>query len=818
MGYFLQRGDVNPAEVGSLLAWIYEYNISGFIGYQGREYLDKMLASLRECLFRQPQAVLEKVYASLVEEEDKLGLGKPAFAAAIDSVTIGGLESIVNPDRIVRCYIESVRVGDYALSARQISQAGAVSLVKLAQRSGDQWTIFLAPVDTHQMLARARDPGNNEFIIKDAISRSLRAHIRILCRAIAAWDGIPRDDLLLALINIIKLGAYAHEEKGKVSAFSAKYEINSITGLTEQPIANDLAAALRALQSEDHQALLEAILQLDEPLTLAQLLTLVPPSYRPKIEKRLGELSPAEAGQVWSLMAFQSRIDALLAVGVESPTAASLAAEYIENERSLKTLGGVPGRELERLRANLRLKFLQHDWDALAQLEYPSDPHTDLEAARDSINFYRAIAELQKPGGRPEAAVHNFRILCRKHPDISAYVNNLFAARISVLLKNDPFCLLTGEKAVQGREVLSESQQMVSNLPWQSRDDQALSGVNKALLLLALGQTKTAYDTLVAIHSERLQDTVTAYTAVALFRAGDQLKALEMLERAHTTTDGSKVIEAALAHIKGDAVVDCRVSLLSDEKRLEATSNAYSELSRMNPNDQASVVHNSKNLSELIFDYVRTSTAGITALVPMMKKVVIDQCEDDLNALIREILTARFDFLKWSVHYQSKGGYSGKGNPGERDILIKSANTTLAVIEAIHCDRPVTQQATLNDLASHFQKLLGYSECWCFVHLTYCYLEDGVGSVLEELKRIAKNQAPDGFIYMYRQDRPPLGSSPLGFVATYKHDQQEVTVLFLVLDMKQAIQREAAMTAAETKVNKGKILPVKPDKIREKNS
>jgi hypothetical protein len=202
----------------------------------------------------------------------------------------------------------------------------------------------------------------------------------------------------------------------------------------------------------------------------------------------------------------------------------------------------------------------------------------------------------------------------------------------------------------------------------------------------------------------------------------------------------------------------------------------------------------------------------------MMKKVVIDQCEDDLNALIREILTARFDFLKWSVHDQSKGGYSGKGNPGERDILIKSANTTLAVIEAIHCDRPVTQQATLNDLASHFQKLLGYSECWCFVHLTYCYLEDGVGSVLEELKRIAKNQAPDGFIYMYRQDRPPLGSSPLGFVATYKHDQQEVTVLFLVLDMKQAIQREAAMTAAETKVNKGKILPVKPDKIREKNS
>ena len=563
MGYFLQLGEVNPAEAGSLLVWIYEHNTPSYIGNQGREYFDKMLASFRECLFKQPQAVLEKMYASLVEEEDKLGLGKPTFAAAIDCVSIGGLENIVNPDHIVRSYIQAVQAGDYALSAHKISQTGAVSLVKLAQRSGDQWTTFLASMDTYQLLASAREPGNNEFLIKDAISRSLRSHIRILCRAIAVWGEIPPDDLVLALNKIIKLGACAHEEKGKVSAFSAKYEDNHFTDLTEQPIANDLAAALRALQGESHQALLEAILNIDEPLTLAQLLTLVPTSCRAKIEERLGELSPNEAGQVWSLMAVQSRIDALLTAGVESPVAASLAAEYIKFEGGLKTLGSVPGLELERLQANLRLNFLQHDWETIAQMEYPSDPHMNLGAACDSIDFYKGIAELQKPGGNPHVAVLNFQKLCSKHPDISAYVNNLFAARISVLLKNDPFCLLIGKKAAQGREALSEAQLMVSNLPWQSRDDQALYGVNKALLLLALGQARTAYDTLFAIHSERSQDSVTAYTAVALFRTGEQEKALDMLKHAQTTKQGVKVIEAALAHVKGRAVINFPVDLLS---------------------------------------------------------------------------------------------------------------------------------------------------------------------------------------------------------------------------------------------------------------
>jgi hypothetical protein len=791
MGYFLQKGEVNPAEVGALLVWMHKHARTGFIGRQGRNSLEKMLASLRECLSNQPQAILERIYATL-EEREGLGLGEPAFAAAIDIVTVGALEGTVRPDRIIQSYIQSIRTGDYTLSAHQINQTGAVTLVKLAQRtSGDQWKMFLTPLAIKEWLAVASDSGKNMFSIKEGISRSLRAHIRILCRAIAAWGDNPPDDLLLALINMVKVGAYEHVEKGRVSAFAANFETNHLGDPIDKPIADDLIAVLRSVKGHSSQELLEVILTIDEPLTLAHLLTLAPQSCRSKIEERLCKLTPEEAAEVWSLSQVQSRIDALLTAGV-----ASVAATYINVEQNLKTFGNVLGRKIDRLRANLRLNLIQHDWDTIAKTKLPPDlSHAELEAARDSICFYKAVAELQKPNGRPELAVSVFENLCRKQSDIPAYILNLFAARISTLLKEDIFCLLIGEKAVLGREALSEAQRKFAGLSSVSRTDQELYELNKALLLLALGQVRAAYDTLFTIKSEQFQDTITAYTAVALFRSGEETNALTMLERARIMMDGSKVIEAAWAHIKGREIVNCRVNFLTDENLIEKTSVAYTRLVHMNPFEQAKVIDPCGELWRLIFEYVRTSTAGVTALVPMM-----DKCEDDLSALLREILIARFLFLRWSICDQSKGGYSKNENPGERDILIKNGNATLAVIEAVRCNKPISQQAMLNDLASHFQKLFGYSECWYFIHLTYCYLDDGVESVLEALRLIAENQVPDGVIYEDQSSLPDMDSSPQGFIARYKRDGQEALVLFLVLDLKQDVQRQASKTAAKTKV------------------
>jgi hypothetical protein len=195
-----------------------------------------------------------------------------------------------------------------------------------------------------------------------------------------------------------------------------------------------------------------------------------------------------------------------------------------------------------------------------------------------------------------------------------------------------------------------------------------------------------------------------------------------------------------------------------------------------------------------VIDHVRSAAASVTSLVPMMKGVDFTSCEDDLTALIRELLVARFQFLGWSVPDQSKGGFTAKGNPGERDLLLQKDSTTLAVIEAVVCNRPVTQEWTHRELTSHFRKLLAYSECRLFFHLTYAYGEDPA-SITPLLHTLAKEAAPTGFRYISSGEIPFTDSRPIGLVARYAGEFGEVKVVFLVLNMGQHHQRQAAKAA-----------------------
>jgi hypothetical protein len=50
----------------------------------------------------------------------------------------------------------------------------------------------------------------------------------------------------------------------------------------------------------------------------------------------------------------------------------------------------------------------------------------------------------------------------------------------------------------------------------------------------------------------------------------------------------------------------------------------------------------------------------------MMRGVQLE--EDDITAVLLRILDARVRIFGWSVPDQSKGGYSAKGNPAEREV------------------------------------------------------------------------------------------------------------------------------------------------------
>jgi hypothetical protein len=175
----------------------------------------------------------------------------------------------------------------------------------------------------------------------------------------------------------------------------------------------------------------------------------------------------------------------------------------------------------------------------------------------------------------------------------------------------------------------------------------------------------------------------------------------------------------------------------------------------------------------------------------MMKSISMDAREDDLNALVGAFLTARvLSPLGWTVLDQSKGGFTARGGPGERDLLLQKNGTLLAIVEALKCNDPLTHKAMRDDLTNHFLKLLGYGQCSLYFHLTYSYLPN-TADILVHLQTTAEHNVPPGFTYIRREEIPRTDGRPAGFIARYKTDLAEVAVVFLILDMEQKAQREA---------------------------
>jgi hypothetical protein len=325
---------------------------------------------------------------------------------------------------------------------------------------------------------------------------------------------------------------------------------------------------------------------------------------------------------------------------------------------------------------------------------------------------------------------------------------------------------------------------------------------NKSLLFLATRQPQQAYEALSALPVSHLQDRVSAYLAVALDRMGQRSRALEVLDRAQVDFGDAHILRLARSQILKGAPVDERATPAVGEDFTEAIKAGLLDFFKLDATRQAAVLHGPPDaLDRLVIDHVRATAAHIVELVPMMKAIEIDSCEDDLTALVQALLSARFDFLNWSLADQSRGGFTDKGNPGERDLVLRKGTVTLAVLEAVACSRPLTQKWTQDELKSHFQKLFGYSNCRLFFHLTYSYLGDPA-AVLDELRRIARQDAPTGFAFKQLEEHLREDSRPPAFSAIYASALGDVRVVFVLLDMEQRAQRNAASMAAGSNARK----------------
>jgi hypothetical protein len=319
---------------------------------------------------------------------------------------------------------------------------------------------------------------------------------------------------------------------------------------------------------------------------------------------------------------------------------------------------------------------------------------------------------------------------------------------------------------------------------------------NKALLFLAIGQPDVAYEVLRRVRTHSKRETTAAYSAVALARMGRIDEARATLDAANATQGESEELTAAREHLEFGGPGHFRPLSVSDDNGVGAVQRALYQLLQMNPSDQARV-SGKTTVENHLTDEIRSAAASVTAIAPMLREVELN--EDDTTAFFMRILDARGRLFGWSIPDQSRGGYSAKGNPGERDLVLRKDGYVVAVIEAVKCSSSPSTETAKRDLTSHFQKLLGYDQCQVFCLVVYSYV-DQPSNVLSELHEIAKTDAPPAFTHSDSADLPHEDSRPIGFVATYRmQGGEEVKVVFLVMDMKQQRQRDAAALAGQTR-------------------
>ena len=542
-----------------------------------------MLGILRAELVSQPQEIQKAIFAELASTMPQEGLGTPAFTAALDILAAGELAQSVDPKPLLEAYVSAIVAGHYTLSAHGISVSAAASLVEVATRATEELRKkFFHPVDMPARIAAAAAADANPYIVNDDTARSIRAHVRVLCRAVVGLESAP-DGLTDALMDAVRIGALSHAEKGRVAAFAARFETDPHRGRFDRPIAADLGATLGVLAGDAREKFLAVILEVDEPMFLAQLLSYAPRTLQDRIKSRIAAITPLDAGDMRSLPEAQARIDALLSAGL-----ADSAAKFIEAEQGLRTFGKVPGREVVRLRAELALKLVRNDWAGIAATEPPSGlANQEEQAAIEAISFFKALAATRDPAGDREGAIQVFGQLQSRHPQVASYTIDLLAAKITLLLGGNLFAQLHGQDLVRGRRALAEAEQAMLRLRAITSPEMETFEANKALLLLALGQPDRAFEVLSALRTQRLRERVAAYSAVALARMGRVSEAMAALDQADNELGTTETVTAARAHVKNGARFAAIANLSSEDDPIPRLQEAFRKFSQLDHFQQA---------------------------------------------------------------------------------------------------------------------------------------------------------------------------------------------------------------------------------------
>lgn len=695
--------------------------------------------------------------------------------------TEAGCADRIEPSEIVSLYLDVLLPRGERLGLRQLELKSAQSLGALALRCDVTLrNRFLNAVDVSGWLRFAHTSPDETVTFRNLLARRVRLHVRVLSRAIAGWPTEVPDELVDALAHAIRAGATDQHERGRVDAFVPGVEFGH-PWAEEQPIAHDLAAALRRLRGNSLQKLLTQLCQVEEPIVLAGIVANTPTAVNEQLKAHLLTLTPETSSDVWSWPALQARVEALLNAGLPE-----IAETFMAAERDAVTFGPVPGREISMLRASLRVQLLREDWPAIESYVFPENMSEAVRReAADVLLFYRGVAELKKGGGNLAAAEVIFLQLTKRHRGVTSYALNLFASRVQRLLGGDAFGLLSGEALTQAKSYLAEAERETRPLVQHSAPDLKALDSNRAMLLLAAGQPRESLQVSLTLRETNFDEHIEGFRALAMARLGSKREALAALTQAERVFGRTDFLSAIRENIDTHHPYITAPSLSLDDDPVPGIRQAFEAFARLGHVEQAEVLQSHGRLDLYLLEEVRGACASLVALAPMMKELGMLRLEDDISGVFKQILRSRLLLTQWAAEDQPRGGFSKSGGVGERDLVISKGSATIAVLEALIVDSVET-----GNLTSHFNKLLGYDTCRFFFHITYARRSNCAG-ILRHL-RTACTSPPAGIDFSRTDDLADFDSMPVGFKAHFQIDSRSIVVFFLALDMGQAIQRAAA--------------------------
>jgi hypothetical protein len=725
-------------------------------------------------------AAQQKPILQYLADHAKKGSGSPAFAILL--TLIGAAQPGVAASLslvLLDVYRDAIQPDSDVWNVELVSPASARVLVEAIHAATGGQALLEKPVDIAAALAGAGDEQTKQSVAHD-LAQAVRAHIRLLARALSAYESKPPSYLTEALSSAIRMGAFERFDSAQVAAFSAFTDSVHYWGRRQRSIALELANAIEASPAAAQEDLIRALIEVDQPGVLAELYRRLPGSLRAPILQRVEELTPDVAGDVVMLPDLQQLIRQLLAAGM-----AGTAERFIAYEKGLNTGGKLPARAVEQFRAGLHLHLLREEFDQILAAKPPEGLRPeDTASAQETLDFYRGIVMIQSPVHRnPAGAAAAFYQLYTRHR-VPSYAINLLAARVAKLLPTNTFDQLEGDNADLARNALSEA---ATALPEGSLegDDDALHRANVATLQLALGKTSEARATLKHIEGPYLSPMAVALEAVAMARQGRQQEGIHLLRDAELRMGGDPAFDGARDYISRRADYVARAQAIGTQDSVESWRNAFQKF-KERPAFLQAQLHAGQSgtpaLEECMTMVIRESLASVASLSSRFKLHEESRHhEDAINTLVREFLTTHFArWYGWNVADKSLGGFTPNGNPGERDVVIKQWTGELAIYEGLKYSRASMQK--------HLKKVTAYSQCDLFFHVSY-YYDKEPAKALKVAEEVAL-APPPGLTFKSKAALARESSLPEGIVVRYENAAAaSVTVVFLIVDLAQFAQR-----------------------------